>query len=177
MPEFRKDPIVDRWVILAAERAKRPQHNTGKHKIAGGDPCPFCAGNETMTPPAVLTCKADDLDPNTPDWSVRVVPNKYPALVDEGVWTGHSDSAYQTINGLGVHEVVIEAPQHVVDVATLNVRQLEQILHVYRNRIVQLCNDHRWRSILIYKNQGAEAGATLEHVHSQIITLPMVPRA
>jgi len=174
MPEFRKDPVVDRWVILAADRAKRPQHHAGKNEPAGTDPCPFCAGNETMTPPAVLTY---NLDPNIGTWSVRVVPNKYPAVVDEGGWTGHSDSIYQTMNGLGVHEVVIEAPEHVVNMGTLNERQLEQILHAYRDRIVQLQNDQRWRSILVYKNHGAEAGATLEHTHSQLIALPVVPRA
>lgn len=177
MPEFRKDPVVDRWVILATDRAKRPQHDAGKNEPAGGDPCPFCAGNEAMTPPAVLTYNSDDLDSNMATWSVRVVPNKYPALVNEGSWSGQSSNIYQTMSGLGVHEVIIEAPEHVVNMGTLSEKQLKRILRAYRDRIVELRNDQRWRSILIYKNYGAEAGATLEHIHSQLIALPIVPPA
>jgi len=176
MPEFRKDAVVDRWVILASDRAKRPQPNAGKNEPAQTDPCPFCAGNEAMTPPAVLTYRANDPDSNIATWSVRVVPNKYPALVNEGSWTGQSNSIYQTMSGLGAHEVIIEAPEHVVNMGALNEKQVEQILRAYRDRIVELRNDQRWRSILIYKNQGAEAGATLEHIHSQLIALPIVPR-
>jgi UDPglucose--hexose-1-phosphate uridylyltransferase len=84
---------------------------------------------------------------------------------------------YQTMSGLGAHEVIIESPEHVVNMETLSEKQLEQVFHAYRDRILQLQNDKRWRSILIYKNQGVEAGATLEHIHSQLIALPIVPRA
>ena len=177
MSEFRKDPVVERWVILSTERAERPQYGAGNNQQAQTDPCPFCAGNEALTPPAVLTYAADEVQSAMASWSVRVVPNKYPALVNEGSWIGQSNGIYQAMNGLGVHEVIIESPEHMVNVATLNENQLQKVLHAYRDRIVQLRTDQRWRCILIYKNQGAEAGATLEHIHSQLIALPAVPKA
>ena len=177
MPEFRKDPVLDRWVILSTERIKRPQPDAGNYESPGTDPCPFCAGNEAMTPPAVLTYEAAPDRADIATWSVRVVPNKYPALLNEGNWAGQANGIYQTMTGIGVHEVVIETPDHVVNMGTLNMDQLEQIFRAYRDRIVQLRDDPRWRSILIYKNQGAAAGATLEHIHSQLIALPAVPKA
>ena len=177
MPEFRKDPVIDRWVIIATQRAKRPQRGAGQNETAGTEPCPFCAGNEAMTPPPVLTYKADSPDFHVAAWSLRVVPNRYPALVDEGTWTEQPYSIYKTMKGLGVHEVIIEAPEHVVNMGTLDEKRLEQVFHAYRDRIIQLQKDQRWRSILIYKNHGAEAGATLDHIHSQLIALPTVPKA
>ena len=176
MPEFRKDPVVDRWVIISTERAKRPQYDARNTEQEQADPCPFCAGNEAMTPPAVLTYPADKTHSHAANWSVRVVPNKYPAVVEEGSWIRQSDGIYESMSGLGVHEVVIESPEHVVNVETLSETRLEKILHVYRDRILTLRSDKRWRCILIYKNQGAQAGATLEHIHSQLIALPAVPK-
>jgi len=177
MPEFRKDPVVDRWVILATDRAKRPQQDAREKSDLVMGPCPFCAGNEAMTPPAVLTYDSDGPQSKIATWSVRVVPNKYPAVTDAGGWMEQSNTIYQTAAGLGAHEVVIEAPEHVVSMAMLDENQFERILNAYRDRIMQLQTDSRWRSTLIYKNQGADAGATLEHVHSQLIALPLVPKA
>ncbi|HTN71204.1 MAG TPA: galactose-1-phosphate uridylyltransferase [Methylomirabilota bacterium] len=175
MPEFRKDPVVDRWVIISTERAKRPQDHAGNNEQEQTDSCPFCAGNEAMTPPAVLTYPADEAHPSNTTWAVRVVPNKYPALVDEGSWKRQT-GIYESMSGLGVHEVIIESPEHVVNVAMLSETELEKVLHAYRDRMATLRNDKRWRAILIYKNQGAQAGATLEHIHSQLIALPAVPK-
>jgi UDPglucose--hexose-1-phosphate uridylyltransferase len=81
------------------------------------------------------------------------------------------------MNGLGVHEVIIESPEHVESMALLSEKQLEAVLLAYRDRMLQFHADSRWRYILIYKNQGAEAGATLPHVHSQLVVLPSIPRA
>jgi UDPglucose--hexose-1-phosphate uridylyltransferase len=172
MPEFRKDPTVDRWVIIATERAKRPVHREASDTAL----CPFCAGNESLTPPEVLVFR-DVGDPSRlPNWTVRVVPNKYPALVPDGSRLETTNEIYEACSGTGTHEVIIESPHHVTDVTLLNESQFEAVLRAYRNRIMDLRADRRFRYILIYKNQGTEAGATLEHVHSQLIALPMIPK-
>lgn len=176
MSEFRKDPVVERWVIIAAERAKRPQVKPERVYTADPGICPFCAGNESMTPPPVLVLTDNDAQPGAAIWSVRVVPNKYPALIDHQVSAPRTDGLYISMNGAGVHEVVIESPKHVINMAALGERDIELVFHAYRRRLLQWRGDPRWRYALIYKNQGAEAGATLAHGHSQITALPMVPK-
>jgi UDPglucose--hexose-1-phosphate uridylyltransferase len=172
MPEFRKDPTVDRWVIIATERAKRPIRPEGSDTAQ----CPFCAGNENLTPPEILVLRDEGNPSSFPNWAVRVVPNKYPALVPEGSTTQITDENYEVHSGIGAHEVIIESPHHVTDMALLGEKQFEAILRAYRHRIMELRIDRRFRYILIYKNQGIEAGATLEHVHSQLIAMPMIPK-
>jgi UDPglucose--hexose-1-phosphate uridylyltransferase len=171
MPEIRKDPVTGRSVIIATERAKRPQQDSASQESL----CPFCSGNEQMTPPEVFAYRDSQSSPDAPGWTVRVVPNKYPALVKEGVWSTSRRGVYESMTGLGVHEVIIESPEHVVDVAALDEKQVTAVLRVYRGRMLDLREDNRWRSILVYKNQGAPAGATLEHAHSQLIALPKTP--
>ena len=172
MPEFRKDPISDRWVIIATERAERPIFQ----EASDSAPCPFCAGNEHMTPPEVLLLRNKSDVSSASKWTVRVVPNKYPALVADGNATKMPDESYGIHNGTGAHEVIIESPDHVTDMALLGQMQLEAILQAYRDRIIKLRTDKRFRYILIYKNHGIEAGATLDHVHSQLIAMPMTPK-
>ena len=176
MPEYRKNPVTGRWVIISTERAQRPRQRALRDSSAHGASCPFCAGNEALTPPEVWAQRSDRNQADSPGWTVRVVPNKYPALLADQTWNPTNDGLYESINGLGVHEVIIESPQHIVEMGTLSEAQFANILGVYRARILQLRGDSRWRYILIYKNQGMLAGATLEHVHSQLIALPTVPR-
>ena len=172
MPEFRKDLTSDRWVIIATERAKRPIHLETSDTAL----CPFCAGNENMTPPEVMRFRDQGEPSSLPNWTVRVVPNKYPALVPDSGGFDTTDRSNEVRSGVGVHEVIIESPYHVTDVTLLGESQLEAVLRAYRTRITELRGDRRFRYILIYKNQGAEAGATLEHVHSQLIAMPMIPK-
>lgn len=176
MPEFRKDPVVERWVIIAGERANRPQDKPQRVPTKDTAICPFCAGNESMTPPPVLVLASDDASLGVASWSVRVVPNKYPALLGYEDSAPRVDGLYHSMNAAGVHEVVIESPKHVTDLAALGEREIERVLYSYQQRIIHLRGDPRWRYALIYKNQGAEAGATLSHGHSQITALPIVPK-
>ena len=129
-----------------------------------------------MTPPEVLVLGSESDLSSLPNWSVRVVPNKYPALVPDGSGLEIADKNFEARSGIGAHEVIIESPDHVSDVALLSERQFEIILRAYRHRIMELRTDRRFRYILIYKNQGIEAGATLEHVHSQLVAMPMIPK-
>ena len=176
MPEFRKDPVVERWVIIARERAKRPQAKPARRQTTDTSLCPFCAGNESMTPAPVLVLAGNDAPVDGANWSVRVVPNKYPALMEHGDAVPRQDGLYQSKYAVGVHEVVIESPNHVSEIAALSEMEIERILHAYRLRMLYLRGDSRWHYALIYKNQGTEAGATLAHGHSQITALPMVPK-
>jgi UDPglucose--hexose-1-phosphate uridylyltransferase len=175
MSELRKDPVVERWVIIASERSKRPHANHTRTESDRDEPCPFCAGREGKTPPEVLAFRDPTSPANTPGWRVRVVPNKYPALATLGNISQPTDSPYVAQSGVGAHEVIIESPQHCLSMAELAEGQIEDVLRAYRERVISLENDQRWKSILIYKNEGSAAGATLEHVHSQLLALPIVP--
>ena len=176
IPELRKDPVVDRWVIIATERSKRPHANRTRTESGRDEPCPFCAGREGDTPPEVLSYRDPSTPANTPGWRVRVVPNKYPALAVVGEVSVPTESACVALSGVGAHEVIIESPKHCLSMAELAEGQIEDVFRAYRERLIVLQNDRRWKSIIIYKNEGSAAGATLEHVHSQLLALPIVPR-
>lgn len=175
MPELRKDPIIGRWVIIATERAKRPSDFTATKVVQKGGFCPFCPGNEGKTPPEVLAFR-NGSSANAPGWSLRVIPNRYPALMIEGDLRKEGDGMYDKMNGVGAHEVIIESPDHQKTLADLSERQVEDVLWSYRDRIVDLRRDTRFKYVLIFKNHGEAAGASLEHTHSQLIALPIVPR-
>ena len=177
MPEFRKDLITGRCTIISTERAKRPQQAFYESSPADPESCPFCPGNEEQTPPEVLAYRAPSTQPNAPGWSVRVVPNKYPAVVAAAPGAIQRDGLYQSTHAVGAHEVIIEAPDHITRMAALTGQQIAAVLRAYRDRMLDLRKERRWQYVLIYKNQGATAGATLEHVHSQLIALPEVPQS
>lgn len=176
MPELRKDPIHGRWVIISTERGRRPSDFVLEERRLIGGFCPLCEGNEDRTPPEVLAFRDNGTSPNSPGWTLRVVPNKFPALRIEGELNREGDGIYDKMNGIGAHEVVIETPQHHETLATLPLKAVENVLWAYRERIIDLRRDQRLRYILVFKNYGVAAGASLEHSHSQIIALPIVPR-
>jgi UDPglucose--hexose-1-phosphate uridylyltransferase len=175
MSELRKDPVVDRWVIIANERSKRPNATAPTIKSNLEEPCPFCAGQEAETPPEVLAYRDGSTRADSPGWRVRVVPNKFPALASVRDIPLRADSPYHAMAGLGAHEVIIESPTHCLSMADLSEHQVEDVLRAYQQRSIALHDDPRWQSIIIYKNEGSAAGATLAHVHSQLLALPIVP--
>jgi UDPglucose--hexose-1-phosphate uridylyltransferase len=177
LPELRKDPITGRWVIIATDRAKRPvDFVREKVEIRGSGFCPFCYGNESKTPPEIQAYRPDGSPKDSPGWSLRVVPNKFPALGIEGTLNRQGEGLYDKMNGIGAHEVIIETPDHKATMATMPVSQVESVLWAYRDRIIDLKKDRRFRYILIFKNHGEAAGASLEHTHSQLIALPVIPK-
>ncbi len=176
MPELRKDPIIGRWVIISTERAKRPSDFRLVHVEQKGGFCPFCPGNEDRTPPEVLAFRAGQAKANGPGWSMRVVPNRFPALMIEGQLQREGDGIFDKMSGIGAHEVIIEGPDHQRSLAELTEKEVEDVLWAYRDRIVDLRKDTRFRYVLVFNNHGEAAGATLEHTHSQLIALPIVPR-
>lgn len=177
MPELRKDPIIGRWVIIATERAKRPHdYPSDPVIIQGGQFCPFCYGNEEKTPPEIMAYRANGTPPNTPGWNLRVVPNKFPALGIEGELERTGEGLFDRMSGIGAHEVIIESPDHEATLTQLPEKRVEDVLWAYRDRIVDLKKDKRFKYVLIFKNHGAAAGASLEHSHTQLIALPIVPK-
>jgi UDPglucose--hexose-1-phosphate uridylyltransferase len=175
MTELRKDPIVGRWVIISTERAKRPHEYPQEPAPRREGICPLCPGSERMTPPEILAYRPGG-QPNDPNWTLRVVSNKFPALRIEGDLGKAADGIYDRMNGIGAHEVVIESERHDVDLFDLPEKRFEDVLWVYRERLLDLKKDHRFKSVIIFKNHGSAAGASLTHSHSQLIALPVVPK-
>ena len=176
MPELRKDPVTGRWVIISTEREKRPS-NYGKYTVVRkGGFCPFCEGNEKHTPSELLAYRQNGTERNAPGWTLRVVPNKYPALHIEGDLDRQGEGMYDKMNGIGAHEVVVESPKHDMTLSDMKLEDIENIFWAFRDRVLDLKRDKRFRYILMFKNQGEQAGATLEHTHSQLIALPIVPQ-
>jgi UDPglucose--hexose-1-phosphate uridylyltransferase len=177
MPELRRDPVSGRWVIISVERGKRPTDFvslTHKRKTSGF--CPFCRGNEHTTPDEILVFRENKNDPSS-QWTLRVVPNKFPALQIHGTINKSGEGLFDKMNGIGAHEVIIETPDHSLSLSTMPQKSAEDVLWAYHIRMNDLKNDSRFKYILVFKNEGEVAGSSLEHTHSQLIALPIIPKA
>jgi UDPglucose--hexose-1-phosphate uridylyltransferase len=164
MSELRQDPITHDWVIVAPERAARPHDAEGG--VAG---CPFCPGNESLSPPPV-----DRIDGPDGRWQVRAVPNKFAALTADAP-AGRSGDGWRRLGGFGRHEVIVETPDHVVAPGTLPADQLRRVLEMYARRYRALAAaDPRLRQIVVFRNHGPRAGTSLRHPHSQVVATPAV---
>jgi UDPglucose--hexose-1-phosphate uridylyltransferase len=176
LPELRKDPITGRWVIIATDRAKRPTDFIRQPvPPAGSGVCPFDYGNEHKTPPEVLAYRNSG-GQDEPGWRVRVVPNKFPVLGIEGELNRQGEGMYDKMNGVGAHEIIVETPQHAVTLGEMPERQIEEVLWAFKDRVNDLKRDKRFKYILLFKNHGEAAGASLEHPHCQLIALPVIPK-
>ena len=163
-------------MIIATDRARRPTDFTREPvPPPAARFCPFDYGNESKTPPEILAYRHDGA-PNSTGWSVRVVSNKFPVLGIEGDLNRQGEGMFDKMNGIGAHEVIIETPDHNTNLAQMPEGQIEQVLCAFRDRIADLKRDHRFRYILVFKNYGEAAGASLEHPHSQLIALPVIPK-
>lgn len=177
MPEIRKDPLIGRWVVFSPERLRRPMNASTMREPTPGDPesDPFSEGNESYTPDEVFAIRNEHSQPNKPGWQVRVVPNRFPALRVEGNLDKEAVGFYDRINGIGAHEVVIETPNAQQCLEDLKLTEVANVLKAYRARSHDLSQDKRFRYIIVFKNFGALAGASIYHSHSQIIALPITP--
>ncbi len=176
MPELRKDPVLGRWIIISKERRKRPTDFPVEVSTGLGGFCPLCPGNESFTPPEVFALRDDGQPANGSGWKVRVVPNKYPALIIEGDLSKEGLGLYDRMNGIGAHEVIIESPNHNHSFADFSPKEMALVFKAYKERIIDLEKDLRFRYVMVFKNHGRAAGASLEHSHSQLIALPILPR-
>jgi UDPglucose--hexose-1-phosphate uridylyltransferase len=175
MSELRKDPVVGRWVIISGERGRRPSDFGPEPVRPKLTSCAFCGDHEDKTPPEITAGRPPGSQPDTPGWSYRVVPNKFPALRIEGDLEASAEGLYDRMEGIGAHEVVIETPDHQASLATLSLDAVADVLLAYRERVLDLKKDGRFQYILVFKNHGEAAGASLEHPHSQLIATPIIP--
>jgi UDPglucose--hexose-1-phosphate uridylyltransferase len=147
MPELRRDPVAGRWVIIASERAKRPDDFAAETSPAPRYlPCAFCAGNEAMTPQEIIAVRVNG------SWRSRVVANKFPALMVEGDLGKRGDGMYDLMNGVGAHEVIIESPRHEISITGLSDEEVRDVLWLYKQRLLDLRNDYRLVYGLVFKN-------------------------
>lgn len=174
MSELRWDPLKQHWVIIATDRGRRPRDFQMETTPEQTSNCPFCYGNEDKTPPEVFALRESG-EANSPNWQVRVIPNKYPTLRIEGELKSRGYGPYDVMEGIGAHEVIIETPDHHRAMADLSVAEITDVLFAYRARFIDLRRDPRFRYMVLFKNHGRRAGATLSHSHSQLIAVPLTP--
>ena len=145
MGELRRDPVTGRWVIIEMEKVKNPSDYEAEEHVKKGGICPFCPGNEGMTPPEIFAQRDEETKPNTPGWQTRVIPNKFPALRVEGNLDRIGVGIYDMMNGIGAHEVIIENPDHNRELSDLMDQDVEKVIWAYRNRILDLKGDKRFK--------------------------------
>ena len=173
---IRKRLLVDEWVVIAPQRADRPRQLEVGHSACGDDFCPFCPENAEVTPPTIQSWDSPAFAGEP--WAIRSIPNKFPALrIEDNFDDTSPDGApfYQSHGGLGAHEVIIEAPRHLIGWQELGAEHLGCILGAWQERMADLRQDRRLHCAIVFKNHGARAGATLAHIHSQLIALPILP--
>ncbi len=171
MPELRKDPVIGRWVIIATERARRPDQFAGSGAEQGPPekPCPFCEGKESQTPPEIYAIRQKNTAPNSPGWDVRVVPSVTPFLRIEGDLDRTGKGLYDVMNGVGAHEIIIETNQHIANMADLSEEQISKVITCYIDRIGDLEKDKRFKYALVFKNYSWIAGGgKVKHTRSQL---------
>lgn len=174
MPEFRQNMVSKEWVIIATERAKRPDQFLQKKEEKKSLPsyredCPFCPGNESMTPPSLFSIEKNGT------WSLRVVPNKFAALQSHLTTERKHEGRFLKADGFGIAEVVIETPYHNRTIATMDPEEVRNTVRAYQERYLALSKMGKIDLITIFRNYGERAGTSLEHPHSQIIATPIVP--
>lgn len=175
-PQLRQDPIVDRRVLIAPERATRPMELVAAAAPrAAESSCPFCEGHETLTPHEVFAIRRPGTVPDSPGWHVRVVSNMFPAARPDAPAIV-ADDRFALEPGYGAHEVVIESPRHQTSLAELPLVAVRRVFEVFRARVAHLSRDPRLQYVQVFKNHGIAAGASVEHVHSQILGVSRVPR-
>ena len=179
MGELRKDPILGRWVIIATERSKRPNaylKDAPTQESSDPKTCPFCYGNEKLTPPEIFAARPNNSKPNTKGWDTRVVPNKFPALGIDHPLRKKGYGLFDMMTNFGAHEVIIETPDHKREVYEQSTEEITKWISTIQERVEDLHKDIRFRYLLVFKNKGKEAGASLTHPHHQIIATPVTPK-
>ncbi len=172
MTSIRRSRLTKIRVLIATERSCRPKEESPKNKEEKEGKCPFCPGNEKITPPPEILRW-----PQEGPWDLRCFPNKYGVfkIEAETVYEENEDEEQETENVRGAHEIIVETPEHGDNILTISQKRLENMLGAYKDRIIDLSKDPNIKYIQIFANSGAEAGATLKHPHSQIIATSYTP--
>ena len=174
MPELRQNFFTKEWVIIATERAKRPEElasrQAPRRPAEFVENCPFCPGNESKTPPEIFRIPPE----GNGSWQVRVIPNKFAALSRELQPVRTIQRSRRSLAGFGVHDVIVETTNHAHTTALMPETYVANVLRAYKARYDALSLDSRIAQITIFKNHGADAGTSLEHPHSQLVASPVI---
>lgn len=173
MSDIRRDRLHDHYVLIAPERMRRPDTLANIPTTTSTETCPFCEGHEEMTPPEIYASRNNE--PNTGNWSVRVIPNLYKAVQIELEDHSSIDGMFESRPGVGAHEIVIDTPRHDCRLSTMEILQISDWLKAISARVSDLKEDKRLIYASVFKNHGESAGATQTHPHTQIIALPIMP--
>jgi UDPglucose--hexose-1-phosphate uridylyltransferase len=173
MTEIRLNVITRAWVIIAKEKSKKPEdfviQRVKKRHADFLDTCPFCPGNESKTPEEIFRVHGDN------GWNIRVVRHKFSKLSEEGERKRWDFGVKKGVNGVGIHELIVETPVHNLTTATMSVEQLMGVVQTYKDRFTEIYKDLRVEYVIIFKNYGPSAGTLIEHPLSQIVGLPITP--
>ncbi len=170
MGELRKDYILDRWVLIAPTRGKRPHELEPRTQPTPNGTCPFCPGNEKLTEDEIGRV------PEGKEWKIRWVPNKFPALGPGASCTPQTANGFFTwAENYGNHEVVIETPEHGRQLTEFSRAEIASVLRVWRERIDGIGSRSGIAYVNVFKNSGYEAGTSLVHSHSQVMAMNVVP--
>ncbi|MFW6012673.1 MAG: DUF4931 domain-containing protein [Candidatus Bipolaricaulota bacterium] len=180
MAEIRRSPTKGTWSIIAEKRGDRPYHfDESQRQTEGGganpsEDCPLCEGREDRTPPEVFAIRNSG-KPNQSGWSVRVAPNKFPALDPEATRSVIEGQLYTTLDAFGYHEVIVETPNHQLDFLDQTKAHRTLVLQTYKKRLKAVSESEGIKHVLIFRNYGDRAGASLTHPHSQLLAAPFLP--
>lgn len=191
MPEYRRNPLTGQTVIVSVERGARPHHfDIESGGVGSVLLCPFCEGNEYLTPGEVAAIREEGTLVDGSGWRVRVIPNKFPAVCahsdfptrnefkevfDFGGFPVPFELSSSLVPAVGGHEVLIDTPRHVVSVSEMSLGEIVNMFRMYRMRLDDFCASGQWVFVQIFKNVGVAAGASIPHSHSQLIAIPFIP--
>jgi UDPglucose--hexose-1-phosphate uridylyltransferase len=180
MSEIRFDRLHDTHVVIAPERLRHPDEiespiNKVVEELYLSEPCPFCEGNEAMTPPEIYALRREGSFPNESGWQTRVVPNLFKAVQIE-TSPNHHFGLFEYWEGFGAHEVIIDTPRHTTSMCEWSEEDAIAWLKTLSERVEDLRRDHRITYMSLFKNEGKNAGATMSHCHTQLIALPLIPK-
>jgi UDPglucose--hexose-1-phosphate uridylyltransferase len=175
MSEIRYDRLHDQHVIISPERLRHPDVLMMCEDVDLGEPCPFCEGNEAMTPSEIYARRNEGSLPNKEGWKTRVVPNLFKAVQIETP-PNHHFGLFEYWEGFGAHEVIIDTPHHVTSMCDWNVEDTLNWLKTLSQRVSDLRHDSRITFISLFKNEGKNAGSSMSHCHTQLIALPLIPK-
>jgi len=181
MNQFRRNPITGQWSIIVQEEYDLTELVTNKKIRVNSEEdethphCQFCSGYETETLSEIFAIRPAHSAKNEPGWAVRVIPDKQPFLQIYGNLDNRGVGIYDVLNGIGAHELVIESPEHNLQLFDMKLTEIENVLSVYRERILDLKKDARFRYVLIHKNYGEAKKEVVNHSHSHILATPITP--
>ncbi|MGM0598715.1 MAG: galactose-1-phosphate uridylyltransferase [Candidatus Rifleibacteriota bacterium] len=176
MPQLRKDPVLKQWVIISPERGKRPS-DFKKAQPVVDDPetCPFCGGHEHMTPDETLSFRKAGTDANSKGWWVRIIPDRTPILNPEGDSGREGIGMFDAMNSIGIHEVVVETPEHQVALQDATPEQVREVIWAYKQRLIEIKKNPRFKHFMIVKNSG-KGVSNFSHSHSHVVATPIIPK-